>query len=67
MDRDTVKVVGYVRVSTDSQVRHGYSLDEQREEIERYCNIQNYNLLEIFSDEGGQWGEGGRGRNDGSA
>lgn len=52
MDRDTVKVVGYVRVSTDSQVRHGYSLDEQREEIERYCNIQNYNLLEIFSDEG---------------
>lgn len=52
MDMDRVKVVGYVRVSTDSQVRHGYSLDEQRVEIERYCNIQNYNLLEIFSDEG---------------
>ncbi len=52
MDRDAIKAVGYVRVSTDSQVRHGYSLDEQRVEIERYCNIQNYNLLEIFSDEG---------------
>ena len=35
MDRDAIKAVGYVRVSTDSQVRHGYSLDEQREEIVR--------------------------------
>lgn len=52
MDKDTVKVVGYVRVSTDSQVRHGYLLDEQREEIVRYCNNQQYVLLEIFSDEG---------------
>lgn len=52
MDRDMVKVVGYVRVSTDSQVRHGYSLDEQREEIVRYCNDQQYTLLEIFADEG---------------
>ena len=52
MDRDAIKAVGYVRVSTDSQVRHGYSLDEQREEIVRYCNNQQYALLEIFSDEG---------------
>lgn len=52
MDRDAIKAVGYVRVSTDSQVRHGYSLDEQREEIVRYCNDQQYALLEIFSDEG---------------
>ena len=46
------KVVGYVRVSTDAQAKHGYSLEEQKEEIERYCNSQGYNLLEIFSDEG---------------
>lgn len=26
MDRDAIKAVGYVRVSTDSQVRHGYSV-----------------------------------------
>lgn len=52
MERDEIKAVGYVRVSTDSQVRHGYSLDEQREEIVRYCNNQQYALLEIFSDEG---------------
>lgn len=52
MDKDAIKVAGYVRVSTDSQVRHGYSLDEQREEIVRYCDMQQYDLLEIFSDEG---------------
>lgn len=52
MDRDTVKVVGYVRVSTENQVKYGYSLGEQKEEIKKFCNIQNYNLLEIFSDEG---------------
>lgn len=52
MDKDTVKVVGYVRVSTENQVKNGYSLDEQKEEIKKYCNSQNYRLLEIFSDEG---------------
>ncbi|MDH2881115.1 recombinase family protein, partial [Bacillus cytotoxicus] len=30
------KVVGYVRVSTEGQVREGYSLTYQVEEIERY-------------------------------
>lgn len=52
MDEKTVAVVGYVRVSTENQVKQGYSLDEQREEIEGYCDSQNYNLLEMFSDEG---------------
>lgn len=46
------KVVGYVRVSTDGQAKHGYSLEEQKEEIKKFCNSQDYNLLEIFSDEG---------------
>ncbi len=32
------KVVGYVRVSTEGQVREGYSLTYQVEEIQRYCN-----------------------------
>lgn len=52
MDENTVDVVGYVRVSTENQVKQGYSLDEQREEIEAYCDSQNYNLLEVFADEG---------------
>lgn len=52
MDENTVDVVGYVRVSTENQARQGYSLSEQKEEIEVYCGSQNYSLLEMFSDEG---------------
>lgn len=52
MNENTVDVVGYVRVSTENQVKQGFSLDEQKEEIEMYCESQNYNLLEMFSDEG---------------
>ena len=52
MDKIVVNVVGYIRVSTESQVKQGYSLDEQREEIEKYCDSQNFNLLDVFADEG---------------
>ncbi|WP_425448736.1 recombinase family protein [Dethiothermospora halolimnae] len=44
-------VVGYVRVSSDEQVE-GYSLDNQREDIKKYCDLHDLNLIGIFSDEG---------------
>ncbi|MGH0587092.1 recombinase family protein [Bacillus mycoides] len=46
------KVVGYVRVSTEGQVREGYSLAYQVEEIERYCNENELQLLHIYEDKG---------------
>lgn len=46
------KVVGYVRVSTEGQVRDGYSLAYQVEEIERYCNENNLELLRMYEDRG---------------
>lgn len=46
------KVFGYIRVSTENQVKQGYSLDEQREEIEKYCMENKYELIRIFKDEG---------------
>ncbi|PER51663.1 recombinase family protein [Bacillus thuringiensis] len=46
------KVVGYVRVSTEGQVREGYSLTYQVEEIERYCNENELQLLHIYEDKG---------------
>lgn len=52
MENNTVNVYGYKRVSTDGQVKQGYSLDEQQAEIEKYCKENNFNLVGMFSDEG---------------
>ncbi|SCL94276.1 Uncharacterized protein BCB44BAC_02345 [Bacillus cytotoxicus] len=46
------KGVGYIRVSTEGQVRDGYSLAYQVEEIERYCNENNLELLRVYEDRG---------------
>ena len=47
-----VNVVGYIRVSTQGQVKEGYSLGEQLDEIEKFCTVNGYNLIDTFSDEG---------------
>ena len=52
MKNNIVNVYGYIRVSTEGQVKQGYSLAEQRAEIEKYCSSKSYNLREIFKDEG---------------
>lgn len=44
--------LGYVRVSTENQVKEGYSIEEQKEQIEKYCLDINLNLVDIFKDEG---------------
>jgi DNA invertase Pin-like site-specific DNA recombinase len=51
-DRMRDRVVGYVRVSTQGQVKDGYSLGYQKEEIQRYCARHNLDLLDIYKDEG---------------
>jgi site-specific DNA recombinase len=48
---DTLKVVGYCRVSTKSQHDDGHSIDNQRHKIEAYCELHNYELSEIIIDE----------------
>jgi len=45
-----VKAYGYRRVSTKNQSKDGYSLDEQSDQIERYCKENNLNLVGIFTD-----------------
>jgi site-specific DNA recombinase len=47
-----MKVVGYVRVSTDEQVSNGVSLDAQEEKIRAYCKAKDWDLVEIIRDEG---------------
>lgn len=45
-------VVGYVRVSTQGQVKDGFSLQYQVDEIKRYCQENNWNMLRIYEDRG---------------
>lgn len=52
MRNNSIRVFGYIRVSTEAQVKQGYSLDEQKAEIEKYCACQGYELIDIFRDEG---------------
>ena len=44
--------VGYIRVSTEEQVRGGISLAAQRERLQGYCQAAGLELVEIVSEEG---------------
>jgi DNA invertase Pin-like site-specific DNA recombinase len=46
------RVVGYIRVSTQGQVKDGYSIAYQEEEIKSFCTRHNLELLDIYKDEG---------------
>lgn len=52
MDTRRKQVVGYVRVSTDMQVREGHSIEAQQDDIMRYCLYKNYEFVRHYTDEG---------------
>lgn len=47
-----MRVVGYVRVSTDEQASHGQSLDAQRAKIEAYAQLYDLELVAVVADAG---------------
>ena len=47
-----MKTIGYVRVSTEEQAKHGISLDMQRAKIKAYAALEDMELIEIVADEG---------------
>jgi site-specific DNA recombinase len=47
-----MKVLGYIRVSSNKQVNEGSSLLNQKNMIEDYCLRNRYELLNILNDEG---------------
>lgn len=47
-----MKCVIYVRVSTDEQAKHGYSIAAQIEKLEAYCVSQGWELVKQFIDDG---------------
>lgn len=46
------RVYGYIRVSTEGQVKNGYSIEEQKAEIIKFSNKKGYELVSIFEDKG---------------
>ena len=49
---EEIRVFGYVRVSTSGQVREGYSLEQQKEEIIKFCQDNGYDLIKMYEDAG---------------
>jgi len=47
-----MKVMGYVRVSTEEQAREGVSLKAQEDKIKKYADLHNLDLVEVIRDEG---------------
>lgn len=53
-DTERLKVYGYIRESREEQAHHGYRPEEQKKAIQAYCERQNFEIVEYFSD----WGSG---------
>lgn len=47
-----MKVFLYVRVSSEEQVKHGYSLDAQEDALKEFCEKNGHVILGIYRDEG---------------
>ncbi len=52
MNMNRPKAIGYVRVSTDQQASDGVSLQAQREKIEAFAHLYEYELVAIVEDAG---------------
>ena len=47
------KIAGvYIRVSTEDQAREGFSLPEQKERLEAYCRLNNFEIVDYYEDAG---------------
>lgn len=47
-----MKVAIYIRVSTEDQVKEGYSLEVQREYLEEFAKREGYEVFRVYSDDG---------------
>ncbi|ADU32494.1 recombinase family protein [Evansella cellulosilytica] len=52
MSKSTLKAALYIRVSTEEQKKHGYSLSGQAEELKEYAKQKGYEVFDVYSDGG---------------
>lgn len=45
------RAILYIRVSTDEQADKGYSLLHQQERLEKYCELQNIEVIALFKED----------------
>lgn len=50
--KKVIRVGGYARVSTEEQKKYGFSIDTQVDKIKSYCELKNFQLVDIYIDEG---------------
>lgn len=46
------RVAHYIRVSHEEQVKHGISIDAQKNALETYSRENNYEVVKVYADEG---------------
>lgn len=42
----------YIRVSTEEQAKHGFSIAAQKEKLESFSNIKDWHIFKVYIDEG---------------
>lgn len=47
-----MKLLGYIRVSTEEQAENGRSLEVQDQQLQKYCDMHGHELVDVFTDEG---------------
>ena len=47
-----MRVVIYIRVSTTEQAEEGYSIRAQRAQLIDYCRVNDYEVVDIYIDDG---------------
>jgi hypothetical protein len=47
-----MRVIGYIRVSTDEQASHGVSLAAQEAKVCAYCSLYDLEIVELVNDPG---------------
>ena len=47
-----MRVIGYVRVSTEELAKSGFGLEAQKKKIKAYCDLYGLELVDIIVDDG---------------
>ena len=52
MDNERSIAAVYIRVSTEDQVREGFSLPEQEKRLRAMCEYKGYEIYKVYKDAG---------------